>query len=162
MNRTISLPEELLKRAEELAAREQVPVEFLSAKLSEQLSDLTPDQALAMIEKFCKDHLEKWSLPLGRRCGARVFEVRPKRFFPYDAWVARNPELWNSCKQQLWRERTGVGRDRDHVVFRQLLRHLFHLCGGRTGGGAGLKVEELSNDIDGMNSGEPGHVTQSL
>jgi hypothetical protein len=33
MNRTISLPEELLKRAEELAAREHVPVEeFLSAK----------------------------------------------------------------------------------------------------------------------------------
>jgi hypothetical protein len=41
MNRTISLPEELLKRAEELAARERVPVEvFLSAKLSEQFSGL--------------------------------------------------------------------------------------------------------------------------
>jgi hypothetical protein len=41
MNRTISLPEELLKRAEELAAREHLPVEeFLSATLSEQLSGL--------------------------------------------------------------------------------------------------------------------------
>jgi hypothetical protein len=29
---------------------------------------------------------------LGRE--ARVFEVRPRWSFPYDAWVERNPELW--------------------------------------------------------------------
>ena len=41
MSRTISLPEELLKKAEELAARENLSVEeFLSAKLSEQFADL--------------------------------------------------------------------------------------------------------------------------
>jgi hypothetical protein len=41
MNRTIALPEELLKKAEELAAREHLPVEeFLSAKLSEQFAGL--------------------------------------------------------------------------------------------------------------------------
>ena len=41
MNRTISLPEELLKKAEELAARERLSVEeFLSAKLSEQFAGL--------------------------------------------------------------------------------------------------------------------------
>jgi hypothetical protein len=41
MNRTISLPEALLKKAEELAAYERLSVEqFLSAKLSEQFSDL--------------------------------------------------------------------------------------------------------------------------
>lgn len=41
MNRTISLPEALLKKAEELAALERLSVEeFLSAKLSEQFADL--------------------------------------------------------------------------------------------------------------------------
>jgi hypothetical protein len=41
MNRTISLPEELLKKAEELAARESLSVEeFLSVKLSEQFAGL--------------------------------------------------------------------------------------------------------------------------
>ena len=41
MNRTISLPEDLLKKAEELAALERLSVEdFLSAKLSEQFADL--------------------------------------------------------------------------------------------------------------------------
>jgi hypothetical protein len=41
MNRTISLPEDLLEKAEELAALERVSVEeFLSAKLSEQFADL--------------------------------------------------------------------------------------------------------------------------
>lgn len=41
MNRTISLPEELLKKAEELATRERLSVEeFLSAKLSEQFAGL--------------------------------------------------------------------------------------------------------------------------
>jgi hypothetical protein len=41
MNRTISLPEELLKKAEELAARERLSVEeFLTAKLSEQFAGL--------------------------------------------------------------------------------------------------------------------------
>ncbi len=41
MNRTISLPEDLLKKAEELDARERVPVEeFLTARLSEQFAGL--------------------------------------------------------------------------------------------------------------------------
>ena len=41
MNRTVSLPDDLLKRAEALAARERVSLEeFLSMKLSEQLADL--------------------------------------------------------------------------------------------------------------------------
>lgn len=41
MNRTISLPEELLKKAEELAALQHLSVEeFLSARLSEQLAGL--------------------------------------------------------------------------------------------------------------------------
>ena len=41
MNRTISLPGELLKKVEELAAREHLPVEeFLSARLSEQFASL--------------------------------------------------------------------------------------------------------------------------
>jgi hypothetical protein len=41
MNRAISLPEELWKKAEELAARERLPVEeFLSAKLSEHFAGL--------------------------------------------------------------------------------------------------------------------------
>ena len=40
MSRTISLPEELLKKTELLAARENLSVEeFLSAKLSEQFAD---------------------------------------------------------------------------------------------------------------------------
>jgi hypothetical protein len=41
MNQTISLPEGLLKKAEELAAFEHLSVEqFLSAKLSEQFAGL--------------------------------------------------------------------------------------------------------------------------
>jgi len=41
MNRTISLPDELLKKAEELAAREHLSLEeFLSARLSEQFAGL--------------------------------------------------------------------------------------------------------------------------
>jgi hypothetical protein len=41
MNRTIPLPEELLKKAEELAARELLSVEeFLASKLSEQFASL--------------------------------------------------------------------------------------------------------------------------
>ena len=39
MNRTISLPEDLLKKAEELAALERLSLEeFLTAKLSEQFA----------------------------------------------------------------------------------------------------------------------------
>src|SRR4051794_9813595 len=41
MNRIISLPEELLQKAEELAAREHLPVEqYLSATLAEQFAGL--------------------------------------------------------------------------------------------------------------------------
>jgi len=39
VNRTISFPEELLKKADELAAFEHLPLEqFLAAKLSEQFA----------------------------------------------------------------------------------------------------------------------------
>jgi hypothetical protein len=41
MSRTISLPDDLMKKAEELASFEHVSLEdFLSAKLSEQFADL--------------------------------------------------------------------------------------------------------------------------
>jgi hypothetical protein len=41
MSRTILLPDDLLKRAEELASFERLSLEeFVSAKLSEQLADL--------------------------------------------------------------------------------------------------------------------------
>jgi hypothetical protein len=41
MNRTISLPEDLLRKANELAAFERLPLEqFLAAKLSEQFAGL--------------------------------------------------------------------------------------------------------------------------
>lgn len=41
MTRTVSLPEELILRAESLAAREHLPLEdFLSARLAEQFADL--------------------------------------------------------------------------------------------------------------------------
>jgi hypothetical protein len=41
MTRTISLPEDLLKKAEEFAAMERLSVEeFVSAKLSEQFAGL--------------------------------------------------------------------------------------------------------------------------
>jgi len=56
MNRTISLPEELLKRADELAAFERLPLEqFLAAKLSEQfagLEYLKQRAERASVEKF--------------------------------------------------------------------------------------------------------------
>ena len=41
MTRSVALPDELLKRAEKLAAREHLPLEeFLSARLSEQFDGL--------------------------------------------------------------------------------------------------------------------------
>lgn len=41
MNRTISLPEEILRKADELAALAHLPVEqFVSARLSEQFAGL--------------------------------------------------------------------------------------------------------------------------
>ncbi|MGA2713087.1 MAG: hypothetical protein ABSG41_08250 [Bryobacteraceae bacterium] len=56
MNRTISLPEDLLKKAEELAAIERLSLEeFLSAKLSEQFVDfeyLKRPAERASTEKF--------------------------------------------------------------------------------------------------------------
>jgi hypothetical protein len=48
MSRTISLPEDLFKRAEELAAREHVPVErFVLEALSEQFAGLEYLRGLA-------------------------------------------------------------------------------------------------------------------
>jgi predicted nucleic acid-binding protein len=56
MSRTISLPEEILRQAEEFAAREHVSVEeFVSAALSEQFAGvayLRHRKARASIERF--------------------------------------------------------------------------------------------------------------
>jgi hypothetical protein len=56
MSRTISLPEELMKKAEELATFEHLSLEeFLSAKLSEQFADLDylkQRAERASVEKF--------------------------------------------------------------------------------------------------------------
>ena len=56
MRRSISLPEEILRQAEEFAAREHISVEeFVSAALSEQFAGaayLRHRQARASVERF--------------------------------------------------------------------------------------------------------------
>ena len=69
MNRTISLPEELLKKAEELAARERLPVEeFLSARLSEQFAGL----------EYLKQRADRASAEKFREALRRIPEVEPE------------------------------------------------------------------------------------
>ena len=71
MNRTISLPEELLKRAEELAARERLPVEdFLSAKLSEQFAGL----------EYLKQRADRASSEKFRAALGHVPDVEPEEY----------------------------------------------------------------------------------
>ena len=71
MNRTISLPEELLKKAEELAARERLPVEeFLSAKLSEQFAGL----------EYLKQRADRASSEKFRAALGHVPDVEPEEY----------------------------------------------------------------------------------
>jgi len=71
MNRTVSLPEELLKQAEELAARERVPVEeFLSAKLAEQFAGL----------EYLKKRAERASAEKFRAALGRIPDVEPEEY----------------------------------------------------------------------------------
>ena len=71
MNRTISLPEDLLKRAEELAAVERVPLEeFLSAKLSEQFAGL----------EYLKQRAERASAEKFRAALQYVPDVEPEEY----------------------------------------------------------------------------------
>ena len=71
MNRTISLPEELLKKAEELAARESLPVEeFLSARLSEQFADL----------EYLKQRADRASIEKFRAALRHVPDVDPEEY----------------------------------------------------------------------------------
>ena len=71
MSRTISLPEELLKKAEELAARENLSVEeFLSAKLSEQFADL----------EYLKQRADRASTEKFQGALRRIPDVEPEDF----------------------------------------------------------------------------------
>ena len=71
MNRRILLPEELLKKAEELAAREQLPVaEYLSAKLSEQFADL----------EYLKQRADRASAEKFREALRSIPDVHPEEF----------------------------------------------------------------------------------
>jgi hypothetical protein len=71
MNRTISLPEDLLKKAEELAALERLSVEdFLSATLSEQFADLD----------YLKQRADRASAEKFRVALAHIPDVEPEEF----------------------------------------------------------------------------------
>jgi hypothetical protein len=71
MNRTISLPEELLKKAEELAARESLSVEeFLSVKLSEQFAGL----------EYLKQRADRVSTEKFRAALRHIPDVEPEEY----------------------------------------------------------------------------------
>jgi len=71
MNRTISLPEDLLKKAEELAAFERLSVEeFLSAKLSEQFAGL----------EYLKQRAERASAEKFRAALQQIPDVEPEEY----------------------------------------------------------------------------------
>jgi hypothetical protein len=71
MNRTISLPEELLKKAEELAARESLSVEeFLSVKLSEQFAGL----------EYLKQRADRASTEKFRAALRHIPDVEPEEY----------------------------------------------------------------------------------
>jgi hypothetical protein len=72
MNRTISLPEDLLKRAEALAATERLSVEqFLSDRLSEQFEGL----------EYLKERAERASAEKFRAALLHIPDVEAE---PYD------------------------------------------------------------------------------
>lgn len=71
MNRSILLPEELVKKAEELAAREHVSVEeYLSAKLSEQFAGL----------EYLKQRAERASPDKFRAALEQIPDVEPEEY----------------------------------------------------------------------------------
>jgi hypothetical protein len=71
MNRTISLPEDLLKKAEELAALERLSLEeFLSAKLSEQFAGL----------EYLKRRAERASIERFRAALQQIPDVEPEEY----------------------------------------------------------------------------------
>ena len=71
MNRTISLPEDLLKKAEELAALERLSVEeFLSARLSEQFAGL----------EYLKQRAERASAEKFRAALMRIPDVEAEEY----------------------------------------------------------------------------------
>jgi hypothetical protein len=71
MNRTISLPEELLKKAEELAAVERLSLEeFLTTKLSEQFAGL----------EYLKGRAERASVGKFRAALEHIPDVEPEEY----------------------------------------------------------------------------------
>ena len=71
MSRTISLPDDLLKQAEELASFEHLSLEdFLSAKLSEQFADL----------EYLKRRAERASDQKFRAALQLIPDVEPEEF----------------------------------------------------------------------------------
>ncbi len=71
MNRSISLPEDLVRRAEELAALERVSVEeFLSAHLSEQFAGL----------EYLKQRAERATAEKFRAALWHVPDVEPEEY----------------------------------------------------------------------------------
>jgi hypothetical protein len=71
MNRSISLPDELLKKAEELAAREHLSVEeFLSARLSEQFAGLD----------YLKQRADRASAEKFQAALRRIPDVEPEEY----------------------------------------------------------------------------------
>jgi len=71
MNRTISLPEDLLKKAEELAALGRLSVEeFLSVKLSEQFAGL----------EYLKQRAERASAEKFRTALQQIPDVEPEEY----------------------------------------------------------------------------------
>lgn len=71
MNRTISLPEDLLKKADELAAFERLSLEqFLSARLSEQFAGL----------EYLKQRAERASDKKFRGALLHIPDVEPDKY----------------------------------------------------------------------------------
>jgi hypothetical protein len=71
MNRTISVPEDLLKKAEEFAAIERLSLkEFLSAKLSEQFADL----------EYLKQRAERASAEKFRAALLHIPDAEPEEY----------------------------------------------------------------------------------
>ena len=76
MNRTISLPEDLLKKADELAAFERLSVEqFLSATLSEQFAGLA----------YLKHRAERAGTEKFRAALLHIPDVEPGEYDRFDS-----------------------------------------------------------------------------
>jgi len=64
-------------------------------------------------------------------------------------------------RSPLWGTRGHVSSDRNHVVLVQLRNDSFHQFAHATSASAGLKVIELSDDIERRASCDPGHLAQA-